>query len=100
MGKSAREAPASYRLGDGNRPRGDPIRERGTFDEFENQRVHGSRVFHAVDRGDVRVIERGEHVRFARESREPLGVGRKRVGQDFQCDLAPQLGVARTIDLL
>ena len=100
MGKSAREAPASYRLGDGNRARGDPIGERGALDQLEYQRVDGAGVFHAVDRGDVRVIERGEHVRFARESREPLGVGRKRVGQDFQCDLAPQLGVARTIDLL
>ena len=45
------------------------------------------------------MIERGQDLRFALEAREPLGIRRKRVGQDLQRDVALQAGVARAVDL-
>ena len=43
--------------------------------------------------------QRGDGVRLALEAREPIGIGRKRRGQDLDGDLAPQFRVARAIDL-
>ena len=48
---------------------------------------------------DVRVIQRGEHLRLALEAREAIGVGGERVGEDLQRDVATELRVARAIDL-
>ena len=42
-----------------------PIGERGAFDKFEGERLRAVRVFEAVDRRDVRVIERREDLRLA-----------------------------------
>ena len=60
---------------------------------------HAVRVLEPVDGADVRMIERGEHLRFALKPREPLGIGRERVGQDLQRDVATELRVARAIHL-
>ena len=35
-------------------------------------------LLEAVDRGDVRMVQRGEHFGFALKAREPIGVGRDR----------------------
>ena len=40
----------------------------------------------------------GQHLRFALEPRETLGILRERVGQDLERDVAVELGIARTID--
>ena len=56
-------------------------------------------VLEAVDRRDVRMVERGEDLRLALEAREPLGIARERVGQNLQRDVAVELGVAGPIDL-
>ena len=48
---------------------------------------------------DVRMIQRGERLRFAREPGQPIGIARERVGQDLDRDVAIQLGVARAIHL-
>ena len=45
------------------------------------------------------MIERGEHLRFACEPREPVGVAGERVGQDLERDIAIELRVARAIHL-
>ena len=45
------------------------------------------------------MIERREDLRFALEAREPIRIGRERVRQDLQRDVAIQLRVARAIDL-
>ena len=37
-----------------------------------------SDVFEAVDRADVRMIQRRQHPRFALEAREPIGIGGER----------------------
>ena len=63
--------------------------ERVAFDQFEDQptyvvsgfpgpsgvegsRTRDRRLLEAIDGGNVRMIERGEHPRFALETREPI----------------------------
>ncbi len=58
-----------------------------------------ARVLEAVNRRDVRMIQRGQHLCLALEPREPIGIERERFGQDLQRDVAIQLRVARAIDL-
>jgi hypothetical protein len=45
------------------------------------------------------VIQRGEHLRFALETRHALGVCGEALRQDFERDVATQLRVARPIHL-
>src|SRR4030095_13869979 len=44
---------------------GDAILERGPLDQLEHQRLGRGRILDAVDRSDVRMIERGEELRLA-----------------------------------
>ena len=55
--------------------------------------------FEAVNRGDVGVIQRGEHFRFALKAREPIGVSRDGRRQSLDRNLALQLRVRRAVDL-
>ena len=57
------------------------------------------RILESVDGGDVRVIERRQHLRFAREARQPLGIGGERLRQDLERDLAIEPRVARAVHL-
>ena len=45
------------------------------------------------------MIERGEHLCFARESREPIGIERKPLGQHLQRDIPIEFRVASAIHL-
>ena len=45
-------------------------------------------VLEPVDRTDVRMVERREHLRFALETGEAIGIARERIGQDLQRDVA------------
>src|SRR5262252_3763961 len=56
-------------------------------------------VFEAVDRGDVGMIERGEHLRFATETSDPVAVERERVREDLQRDVTIELRIAGAVDL-
>ena len=58
------------------------------LDQFHHERVCGARVLNPVDGGDVRMIERRQHLRFAAEAREPIGIARERLRQDLQRDVA------------
>ena len=58
-----------------------------------------SRLLDRIDRDDVRVVEGGDGARFALKAREPLGIARQFGRQHLQRDVAPELGVAGTIDL-
>ena len=82
-----------------DRPVRDPLGERRALDQLHHQRVDAAAVFEAVDVRDVRMVERGEHLRFALEPREPLGVVGEQLRQDLDRDVAIQPGVARAIDL-
>jgi len=66
-----------------------------SLDELQNQEHLAVRFVEAVDRGDVRVIEGGQHLRFPLEAREPLGVLRDWDREDLDGDLAIELGVPR-----
>ena len=61
-------------LVEGNRAPRDPLRQNLAVNELHHQRRDAIRFFDAVDRGDVRMIERREHLRFATESREAIGI--------------------------
>src|SRR5262245_35478924 len=45
------------------------------------------------------MIERCEHLRFALEPGDAIGIGGERIGQDLDRDVASELRVARAIDL-
>ena len=54
-------------------------------------------MFEAVDRGDVGMIQRRQHFRFALKTGEPFGIVRERFRQNFDGYVAPELGVVRLI---
>ena len=83
----------------GNRPLRDAIGERGPLDQLQHERLDAVRFFKAVDRGDIRMVERREHLRLAFEAREPVGIAREELGKDLQRDVTIELRVTRTIDL-
>ena len=72
------------------------------LDQFHHERVdvRGLILFDdAVDLRDVRVVERGQRLRFAREARDAIRIVREHVGQDLDRDVAVQLRIARAIHL-
>ena len=85
----------------GSGPRCEPLGERLALDQLQHERARRRcrALLEAVDRADVRMVERREHPRFALEAREPLGIRREDVRQDLDRDVAPELRVARAIDL-
>ena len=77
----------------------DAIRERHPLDQLHHQRLHAVRLLEAVDGGDVRMIERGEHLGLPLKSPEPLRIGREHRRQHLDRDLTLQPGVRRAIHL-
>ena len=69
----------------------------GAFHQFEHQ-GRDARVLEAVDRGDVRMIQRGQHARFALEPTRRSGSEANAAGQDLDRDVACEPRVARAID--
>ena len=84
---------------DGEGSLGDPIGERRPFHQFQHERLHARRLFETVDRADVRMIQRGEDLRFTFEAREPFNVQGKGIRQDHQRDVAMQPRIARAMQL-
>ena len=72
--------------------------ERGAIDQLHHDRLGGA-VLHAVDRGDVRVVERSQRLRLAREPASRSAIVANRLGQDLDRDVAIELRVARAIHL-
>ena len=87
------------RLVDRNRPTRQAVRERRTFDQLQHEGMYASTVLETVDGGDAGMIERGEHVRFARETCQSLGVVCEDFRQCLQRHVSMQLRVARAIHL-
>ena len=77
----------------------DPLRQVLAFDELHHERGDAIALFEPVDAGDVRMVQRREHFRFALKPREPIVVGGERGRQDLDRDLAFQLRVRRAIHL-
>ena len=75
-----------------------------TLHQLEHQRtcgatIVGSALFETVDGRDVGVRQRGEHLRLALETRQPIAVGRKDLRDDLEGHVAPEPRVPRPIDL-
>ncbi len=87
------------RLGNRERAGLEAIRERVAFDELHHEEMTPGGFLHSVERGDVRVIERGECLGFALETGDAIFVAGGRVGQHLDRDFAAELGVAGAIDL-
>jgi len=66
---------------------GDPFRlcfcERLAIHQLEHERATALGLFESIDGGDVRMIERGENVRFPFEALQPIGVRGERRRQDL-----------------
>jgi len=78
--------------------------ERRPFDQLHHESAHvvsgfSRTFFEPVNRGDRRMIERGQQLRFAREPRDAVGVVAKSLRQDFDRHLAAQTRIMRAIDL-
>ena len=63
------------RVGHRDRAARDPLREVLALDELHDQRRDAVGFFDAVDGGDVRMIQRGQHASLAVEARAALGIG-------------------------
>jgi hypothetical protein len=63
------------------------------FYQLEDQEVQSGGFIEPVNRRDVRVVQRGQHTRFAAEARQPLRVFTQFPGQRFDRDVAGELGV-------
>ena len=85
------------RLSQRNRPECDSVCERRPIDQLQHQRRRAVRLFEAIDSGDVRVTERGEHLRFALEPRQAVRIECEQRGQDLQGDFAIELRVAGAV---
>ena len=87
------------RLVDTKRAKRDAVGQRRSLDQLQYEGVHICRVLEAVDRRDVRMVERGEHLRFPLEARHPIAIEGNGSGQDLQRNVASELAVACAIDL-
>jgi hypothetical protein len=73
----------------------DPLGERRPLHQLHDQRA----ILDAVDRGDVGMIERGQHLRLAREARHPRRVAGEIFGDQLDRDFASELAVGGAIHL-
>ena len=69
--------------------------QHGAGDELHRQRP----IFHAVNRGDMRMVQRGEHLSLALESRHAVRIALKRFRQYFERHIPLQPGVSGAIHL-
>src|SRR5262249_13767594 len=75
----------------------EPFLEWLTFDQLENDGCLSVRFLETVDRRDIRVVQRGEQLRLALESRHAICFGDGYVVKYLDGDVAAQLRVARAI---
>ena len=69
------------------------------LDQLHHERRDAARLLEAVDRGDVRMIQRREHFGFALEPRQPIRVAGHRGRQHLDRDRPLQVAVGRAIHL-
>ena len=75
------------------------ISERRPFDQLKHQGPSAFCFFKTVDRGNARMVQAGEHLRFPLEAGEPIRIRGERFGQDLERDLPIELGIGGLIDL-
>ena len=82
-----------------NRTGGDPLGEGRPFDQLQHQRPNPVRLLETVDRGDVRMVERGEDAGLPLEALHSLFIAGEGFGQDLDGHLALQLRIVRAVHL-
>ena len=75
------------------------MRQGLAFDQLQNQELRRADFFEAVDRGNLRVVERGKDVRFPPKARDPLRVGGHALRQGLDGDVAREARIAGAIHL-
>ncbi len=83
------------RVAEGHRSAGNDRREVVAVHQLHDQRHR----FDAVNGRDVGMIERRQHLRLARETRQSIGVVGKQRGQHFEGDVSIECGIACAIHL-
>jgi hypothetical protein len=73
--------------------------QRFALDELEHKEAFGSRFVQAMDRGNRRMVQRGQDARLAFEAREALRVLGECLGEDLDSDLPAEAGIASTVNL-
>ena len=76
-----------------------PAAERFPLEQFGDDVGRAGVDADVVDGQDVRVIELPGGARLLLEAMHPAGIGRERLGDQLDRDLAPQARIARAIDL-
>ena len=80
-----------HRLVSRQRAVGQPIGERHTIDELENEEPGGGVFLDAVDAGDMRMIQRREQLRLTREARVAFRIPRNGTGRVLMATSRPSL---------
>jgi hypothetical protein len=80
-------------------PAGQPLLQRFALDQLQHQERLTVGLLQPVDRGDVRVVERGEELGLAPEPGETLRIARHLGGKHLEGDVAAELRVLRAVDL-
>ena len=75
------------------RPARDAIGEGLSFDQLEGEVAAAAGFLEAVDRGDVRMVQRGQHPRLTLESLQAIRVRGNILGQSLERDGAAEAGV-------
>ena len=76
------------------------VGQRRSLDQLQHERRHAVGFFKAVNRRDVRMIQRGEDLSLALEARQPIGIEREdRRGEPSVRRRDSSCRVARAIDL-
>jgi hypothetical protein len=78
---------------------GNPIRQSRPLHQFHDESARAARFLDSMDRRDVRMIQRSQQLRFARESGKTVRIRHHRRRQDLERDVTLQSRVMRAIDL-
>jgi hypothetical protein len=70
-----------------HRPAREPLGQRLALDQLHDEEMPAGGLLHPVQYRDVRVIQCGEHLRFALEAREAVGIEGEQFGEDFDGDV-------------
>ena len=79
-------------------PIGEPVGQRWSLDQLEHQRTNAPGLFKSVNRGNVRVIQRGQQPGLTIEACQSIGIGDHVRRQHLDRHVAIQSSIAGPID--
>jgi hypothetical protein len=87
------------RFVEGNLSPCDPLIQALSIHEFEDEELRAIGLFKSIDRSDVRMVQRGEHLGFPLKSSQAFEISGDGVWEDLHRDIASEFRVARAIHL-